>query len=256
MSTLNCKNCKEFDALLSARLARPAADDGPLLAHAKSCARCADVLSEDQTIDVAVRQWNAALPRPDLSDRVVARWRAEAVPPVGSRPLTLAAARRSPGDERGRRLLLGAVAAALCVAAVSLLYSSRSNPVGETAAGPNRKPADVVDRSHDAPHPERNANRDSNRDDALEVQQLVDGFRKQYSNVTRHVTRKMAALKLPPLEGVGGWPNFDRDPVGVAPPKPGSKADWGAGLRPVERDVRKAFGFLRDAVPILNDSST
>lgn len=237
-------NCNAFDAALREIGAKRGSDDGALRAHAESCPRCAGLLAEEQTLNAAVRIWNETVPQIDLREPVVARWKAEFSNVPARGPATSPSKR--PGKTWQRRILFGAVAAVLIVAAVALLGSPGTAPT----TTPDRNSPDVA-RKTTPPAGPRPGTLSVAGDEGSEFWHLFDGVQTHYTIVSRQV----AALQLPPLQTPSIWP--DRDPNPNAPNPPEKTSDgWGTSLKPVERDVRQAFGFLRDAVPMLDDSST
>jgi hypothetical protein len=241
--------CSEFDRLLFERTAeRPAADER-LHAHAAACERCAVVWNEERALDAAIAAWMTDVPETDLTDRVLAGWRDERA--AVSSP-------ESPSKTRQKRIpvgnrhfaLLAVVAAAALVLAVSLaLQNPRRPPQDVTTTLPDAGTGGAVaKRQHPSP---------GQGVDELPVEQLVAGMRTRYSGAARRMTEITNGWKL-------SWPavadvNIDllpRTPATTVPgPRPQNQTGGGIGetLKPIGRDVGKAFSFLRDAVPGLDE---
>ena len=249
---MSVRNCNEFDEALMDSVASRNGDGPALREHAESCARCSGILAEDRTLNAAIGVWNQAVPSTDLCEPILARWRAEHALTVPNQPATPKPPRRERTAPRAR-VLLGTVAVALVVASVALLTRHTFEP---DSRPPSARPDSIAGKAQPPPALPSNGNPAANNNQPTEVADFVNGVRSGYSNMTRNVTQTMAALRLPPLDTQSIWPDFESKPAVDPPPKTPAKTDWGTGLKPVERDVRKAFGFLRDAVPILSSPST
>jgi len=254
-------NCSEFDALLSEGIDGRGMVDPGVVDHAERCDRCAAVLGEQRAVDTAVIAWNAAVPAVDLTERVVTNWRAD-------RKLTVPAVkqRRRVSPRRPALAVLGAASAAILLLAVLFVDVSPQRSESSPAApltitrqdGPRNKP----DRHPEVIANDRNEPNDSPPAKGVmpEVDEFVTGLQQRYTGVTRDVARKVAAVRLevPSASGLPWvFPPVTEPAPAVAPrPQKQPAAKWNDSLPPIERDVRKAFGFLRDAVPDWNGRST
>ena len=277
-------NCKEFDALLLDCTASRIADDGRLSGHAESCARCATIWCGQRDVDAAIDAWTSTVPESDLAERIVTRWQADFVAAVSIRETGVFSnaeiavrvaiskdvdsrsteIRRQRTSRRRTIALLGVVTAAMLLLAVSLFGPSpspsprqRGTPLSQTPKTqrqPSQRSQAVVKRKLTEPqNPSPNGG-------MLDTDRFVAELQTTYAGMTREVVRTVASLRpdLPWMTGMG-WdllPGGEQNPAPVPAPQQSRIEDWSGGLRPIERDVRKAFGFLRDVVPDLKATST
>jgi hypothetical protein len=248
MSSLTCS---EFDRLLIEQAAERNGGDERLHAHAASCRRCAEIWNEDRALDTAIEAWKADVPDADLSERVLARWRQERESMLAPAP------RRERAPAQGRRhfALLAAAAAAGLILAVAL-FSQDSRRTGfDQVTGSHPRAGNAVANQPNPPAvgPGQDAGE-------IPVDQLVADMQTRYSSAASRMTRLVDGWKpqFPAIADV----DVDLLPAGKAAPapRPGPRNQSGGGLgetlKPIGRDVRKAFSFLRDAVPGLDGSST
>ena len=251
--------CSEFDRLLIENVTGDGADRERLRYHAESCPRCAAIWQQEQMLDAAILAWKCDPPEVDLVQRVLAR-RADELPvPVPAEVThTPRATPHSPvprGYSHFAVLALAAVAGLMLAISLPFSGSPPGNPPGDhklTQTSRNAVPS-VSPASAGS-----SAAKNQNQVDDLEVEQVIADLRTRYSGVSRRVVQTIGGLRFewPGMAGVGV------DLIPATPPSPatanGSKkssAGWSDGLRPIERDIRKAFSFLRDAVPDIDGSS-
>lgn len=246
---MNTLNCNEFEAELNRSVETRTGPNDRLRAHAASCAACGERWKEHQMLERAIGEWNAATPAADLTDRVVAGWRsyvATAVVPPQQAPA------------RPARGVLAVATASVVLMAAALLFSRPGNDNFRPVRVPSNNT--VADRS---PNPEQKAAPET---DEVNVEDIVAGFHSQYSDFKKDVSTMMAGVKVE-------WPAIDANPLAgnarsksanskamkrkkLTNSQPKQPATWQTSLSPIPRDVRKAFGFLKQAVPQFERPST
>lgn len=266
MNTTSRLNCSEFDDLLW----EENADRVSLEVHVAECSRCADVWDDHQAIERVVGVW-AEVPAVDLADRVVAAWRGERAtaasasaspsPMRSARPMrSTRGANASPA--RGRFAALAASIAAVLLAVGLFAFVPVESPSHRTAVDSNNAATDANERlAGDAgpvrPEPAADG-------DVIGVVGLVGDFRQRYTGLSSDVSTLMASVRqeIPPLNlklDPMGSDSMERNPEPTGrpverPAKP--RSSWRSGWDPIQKDVRKAFGFLADAVPMDETPST
>jgi hypothetical protein len=249
MSSLTCS---EFDSLLFERTAECNDADARLSDHAASCRRCAAVWTEERALDAAISAWKAGVPETDLTGRVLARWRGERT--LVTSPESPSNPRRERSPARGRQhfALLAIAAAAALMLAVSLV-SQNPRPI------PRGGVAKLPDAGAAGPEPRDFPKSLGSASVELPVDQLVTGMRTRYTGAANRVTQFVDGWKfeLPAVAEVDV--NLLPQNGAATAPKPGPKPETSGGLgetlKPIGRDVGKAFSFLRDAIPVLDGSS-
>lgn len=252
-------NCNEFDDRLAAAVAERTPVPPGLAAHAADCPRCAAAWEEHLLIDRLAGQWAEDVPEVDLADRILERWRAEqSVHTVGPAAKIAGVSKRgtsrlSAGSRRFA--VVAAVTAVVLLLAVPVFLTPDSAPVSSqdgtagTVPGRQRREATRDDERPRPPHVPAG-------EDAGGVRGLVGDFRAKYDGMTRNVSTLVASvkrelpslsLKLDPLDG---------GPGRKQPPDERKPAAWRAGWDPIQKDVRKAFGFLQETVPDWDPPST
>jgi len=225
--------------------------DERLREHAASCRRCAEIWNEERALDTAIEAWKTDAPEADLSERVVARWRQDRESLVATEPRR----ERSPVQGRRHFALLAVVAAAGLVLAVALFSQNPRKAPRNVATGSRSGAGNAVARNANLPTV-------GSKPDPGEipVEQLVADMQTRYSSAAGRMTRFVDGwrFQLPAIADVDVELLPPRK--AAAAPKPGPRNGSGGGLgetlKPIGRDVRKAFSFLRDAVPGLDGSST
>lgn len=235
-------NCNEFESRLRESVETRSLANAAMRAHFAECQSCAVLWTDYELLNEAVSAWNVATPRVDLADRVVNAWRAERAPAV--QPRAEAPAKPATG-------ILAVVTVAVLLLAVTLLATRRD------ATEPGTKPGtqSVIAKTEPKPTPDNIQPKDD--DSAVDVEQMVAGFRTQMTGLTKDVSMLVAGVKVE-------WPAIETNLLGNDPktkpptqPKTVPKSSgWKTGLDPIQRDVRKAFGFLRQAIPSFEDPST
>lgn len=237
-------NCNEFESRLHAIVeAHEASDDG-LRAHVAECDSCARHWDDHQLLAEATLAWNAATPRADSFDGIVAAWRKEFAPK--SIP------NRQPASAGAGRGVIAVVVAAVLLLAVTLI-ATRPNPEADRSL-PGPSDSSVTQSKQPKPALVQPTPDGTARD----VERIVAGFQSQYSGLKKDVSLLVAGVKVE-------WPQIETDLLGtnappntkqVSPAKKPKAGIWRSGFDPIQRDVRKAFGFLQRAVPNVDDPST
>lgn len=249
---MSCLTCSEFDGLLFEQTSEPHDADERLREHAASCSRCAAVWKDERALDAAIAAWKTGVPEADLTERVLARWRDEREAVPSSQPQTGPRRERSPARGNQHFALLALASAAALVLAFSLVSQDplRSTPDFATAHPEVKTGSGAA--TNRQPSPRQDA-------DELPVAELVAGIQTRYSGAARRMTGIVDKWKFE-------WPAVAEVDVDLLPqgkpataPKPGPRHTgnrFEATLKPIGRDVGQAFGFLRDAIPGLDGSST
>lgn len=237
-------NCNEFESRLHAIVeAREAPGDG-LRAHVDDCDTCAQLWDDHMLLADATFAWKSATPQADSVDGIVAAWRSEFAP-------TTIPNRQTASSDSGRGVIAVVVAAVLLLAVT--LIATRPNPDSDRSL-PGPSDSSVTQTKQPKPALVQSTPDGTARD----VERIVTGFQSQYSDLKKDVSLLVAGVKVE-------WPRIETDLLGtnatpntkqVSPVKKPKAGNWRTGFDPIQRDVRKAFGFLQRAVPNINDPST
>lgn len=251
---MTIQNCREFEERLQNRVEQRQPVDAALKDHAGSCSSCETLLQDHRLLEAAVADWRTRIPEADLEEAVLAAWRAETAVVAPARepvPSSIGPVRQR--QRSGSRFaVLATVVTALAIIAVALMTvdGDRNDP---QTANHDKSPAPnvtITRKSNPAPHVPEQA-------DPVDMKQLLTGFQTQFTGVKQDVTDLASAVRGGfPDVSMMLWNNGEQAPVKKSTtPMNEKKPGWQSSLDPLQRDVRKAFGFLKDALPKTDPST-
>lgn len=247
-------NCTRFElALEEAVENRVVADAAELRQHAATCSACRALWEHYAVLEQAIPRWSRKLPTVDLADRVLSRLSGR---PTGTasaaNELALAAPHVKTANDSTRRRARQwtfRTAAAILTASAALLLMLWLNP-REGQVGPAQVP---IAQSNPA-NAETNETVKPSEDTAIadvptqaEPRTLVREAGSAYLGLAEEAVTAVAVALPTTMFYVPA-------PTSVVPtdgPRENWVKDWGNDLKPIGDNVSKAFGFLIDAVPVV-----
>jgi hypothetical protein len=217
-----------------------------LRAQAHACPHCRQLWNEFALLERVLPAWKSQIPKVNLADAVLARWREEQSPGSHAAPQDAAAKPKNQRKPNGRFLFSLMLAVAVAVlASVPFWFVPDSNdgipgtmfPVAIT------DPPPLPDKLDD---PTANAPRPKESEQPPDWQALAQDASSAYRVLASDAADSFAsaAVFVPARKPAAEAPKPDT-------PRPAS--GWvegiGTGLKPIGQDVGRAMGFLFEALP-------
>lgn len=248
-------NCNEFEsAHRQAIESRSAQLTESLHAHAAECDACASSVAEDAVLERTLSAWLNAVPRVDLTDVVLARWRSEqpalpVAPVVAAKTPKLVSSQSDTTAGRSSARGVGLMLVALiCLLAFVRLISTTTVPIERNALNGSPTVA-AQDSQPKSAIPE-------GAEPVPEIDGLVRNMGSAYLGLAYDVGNTLSdAAEIIPSVGFRpevGTADGDKTLLPAAAPS----GEWTNEFKPIGQKVGKAFGFLLEAIPTNGFTST
>lgn len=255
-------NCTEFQQQLQEAVELQTQLPPKLLqAHLASCPSCAELMNDSLLIEQSLPAWLSEIPPVDLSESIVTAWQTECKT-THEFQTTQQPAKEPQADfseiashkkrAKKTRILTAVFLVAVCFIAMFPLMHERfipEKPLAKndpTKSSPTKQPA-ITDTPKNQPknNDQNIVKKNNNRDNGVALNAKI-AYLKLAMSMQSTLGNAVTLLSASQLSG-SQFPNATpKKPTHVPPHE---KNEWEQRIKPIGKNVGKAFHFLLDAIP-------